>query len=133
MFQLRIYTLRSARALERYATVHWARHVPSLATFRVTTHGIWTRRGDDDHRLIALLSYPDSADVEVLTRDFMASSEFAADMDGFDPQDIVAVDSMRLDPDSVGAVRRKDRRLPPAARRFISFLTTSGAEVLRGG
>ena len=38
MFQLRIYTLRSARALERYATVHWARHVPSLASFGVTTH-----------------------------------------------------------------------------------------------
>ena len=33
----------------------------------------------------------------------------------------------------VGAVWEKDRRLPPAARRFISFLTTSGAKVLRGG
>src|SRR6202008_4828163 len=64
------------------------------------------------HRLVALLSYPDSADVEALTRDFMAGSEFAADMDGFDPQDIVAVDPMRPDPDSVGAGRRKDRRLP---------------------
>jgi hypothetical protein len=28
----------------------------------------------------------------------MASPEFAADMDGFDPEDIVAVDSMLLDP-----------------------------------
>jgi DNA-binding transcriptional LysR family regulator len=33
----------------------------------------------------------------------------------------------------VGAVWHKDRRLPPATRRFISFLTTSGAKVLRGG
>jgi LysR family transcriptional activator of glutamate synthase operon len=33
----------------------------------------------------------------------------------------------------VGAVWQKDRRLPPAARRFIDFLTTSGAKVLRGG
>ena len=33
----------------------------------------------------------------------------------------------------VGAVWQKDRRLPPAARRFISFLATSGAKVLRGG
>jgi DNA-binding transcriptional LysR family regulator len=31
----------------------------------------------------------------------------------------------------VGAVWPKDRRLPPAARRFVSFLRTSGAEVLR--
>jgi LysR family transcriptional regulator, transcription activator of glutamate synthase operon len=33
----------------------------------------------------------------------------------------------------IGAVWQKDRRLPPAARRFTSFLTTSGAKVLRGG
>ena len=97
MFQLRIYTLRSARALERYANVHWARHVPSLARFGVTTHGIWTQRGDDDHRLVALISYPDGADPAELTGDFMASAEFAADMDGFDPNDIVAVDAMLLD------------------------------------
>src|ERR1700746_2208044 len=97
MFQLRIYTLRSAPALERYATVHWARHVPSLAAFGVTTHGIWTQRGDDEHRLVALISYADGADVAALTRDFMASPEFASDMDGFDPEDIVAVDSMQID------------------------------------
>lgn len=98
MFQLRIYTLRSARALERYATVHWARHVPSLATFGVTTHGIWTQQGDDNHRLVALISYPDGADPEALTRDFMASPEFAGDMEGFDAEEIVAVDTMLLDP-----------------------------------
>lgn len=33
----------------------------------------------------------------------------------------------------VGAVWQTDRRLPPAARRFIEFLITSGAKVLRGG
>ena len=33
----------------------------------------------------------------------------------------------------VGAVWQKGRRLPPAAGRFITFLTTSGAKVLRGG
>jgi hypothetical protein len=98
MFQLRIYTLRSARALERYATVHWARHVPSLASFGVTTHEIWTQRANDDHRLVALISYPEGADPEALTRDFMASSEFAADMEGFDTEDLVAVDTMLLDP-----------------------------------
>jgi LysR family transcriptional regulator, transcription activator of glutamate synthase operon len=32
----------------------------------------------------------------------------------------------------IGAVWQKDRRLPPAARRFISFLSKSGAKVLRG-
>ena len=97
MFQLRIYTLRSARALERYATVHWARHVLSLASFGVTTHGIWTQRADDDHRLVALISYPDGADPETLTRDFMASSAFAVDMAGFDSEDLVSVDTLLLD------------------------------------
>ena len=97
MFQLRIYTLRSAPALERYAAVHWARHVPSLAAFGVTTHGIWTQTSGDELRLVALISYPAGADPEALTRDFMASPEFASDMDGFDPDDIVAVDSMPLD------------------------------------
>ena len=97
MFQLRIYTLRSARALERYATVHWARHVPSLASFGVTTHGVWTQRANDDHRLVALISYPDCADPEAVTRDFMASPEFAADMNGFDTKDLVAVDTLLLE------------------------------------
>jgi DNA-binding transcriptional LysR family regulator len=32
----------------------------------------------------------------------------------------------------VGAVWQKDRRLAPAARRFITFLTTSGKKVLHG-
>jgi hypothetical protein len=98
MFQLRIYTLRSAEALDRYATIHWARHIPSMAAFGVTTHGIWTQRGDDGHRLVALISYPAGADPEALARDFMASPEFAADMEGFDPEGIVAVDSMTLEP-----------------------------------
>src|SRR5262249_7584219 len=98
MFQLRIYTLRSARALERYATVHWARHVPSLASFGVTTHGIWTQRAADDHRLVALISYPARADPEPLPRHFVPSAEFAAAMEGFEAKDIVAVDTMPLDP-----------------------------------
>jgi hypothetical protein len=105
MFQLRIYTLRTAWALDRYATIHWARHVPSMAAFGVTTHGIWTQRGGDDHRLAALISYPDGADPAALARDFMASAEFASDMEGFDPDDIVAVDSILLEPTPSSPVR----------------------------
>ena len=97
MLQLRIYTLRSAEALDRYAKIHWARHIPSLAKFGVTTHGVWTQRDDGEHRLVALISYPAGADPATLTREFMASPEFASDMDGFDPEDIVAVDSVLLD------------------------------------
>ena len=32
MFQLRTYTRRSADALHRYGTIHWARHVSTFET-----------------------------------------------------------------------------------------------------
>jgi hypothetical protein len=98
MFQLRIYTLRSPEALQRYATVHWARHLTSLTTFGVTTHGVWTQRSGDTNRLIALIRYPHDVDPEQLTRDYMTSPEFAADMAGFDADEIIDVQSALLDP-----------------------------------
>ena len=90
--------MRSADALQRYATVHWARHVPTFTTFGVTTHGVWTDRCDGAHRLVALLEYPPGADPDDATQKIMASPEFAADMAGFDLGDIVDVQSLLLDP-----------------------------------
>ena len=89
MFQLRIYTLRSPEALQQYATVHWARHLTTLKTFGVTTHGVWTERSDSTNRLVALIRYPPRADPEQLTRQCMTSPQFAADMAGFDADEIV--------------------------------------------
>ena len=43
MYQLRTYTLKTATALEDYATVHWPRHIISLRASGATTHGIWTQ------------------------------------------------------------------------------------------
>ncbi len=97
MFQLRIYTLRAVDPLERYATIHWARHVSSLETFGVTTHGIWTERGGTANRLVALISYPDGAHPEKLTSGYLASLEFEADMKGFDSQDLVGVEAILLE------------------------------------
>lgn len=98
MLQLRIYTLRSSDALRRYATVHWARHLATFPTFGVTTHGVWTERRGGANRLVALIHYPTGADPEELTRRIMASPEFAADMAGFDTDEIVDVESMLLEP-----------------------------------
>jgi hypothetical protein len=98
MYQLRIYTLKTADALERYATVHWPRHIPSLRAFGISTRGIWTEHDLDAHRLIALVSYPDGADPADLTAAYMASPEFAADMEGFDVDNIVDVSEILLDP-----------------------------------
>jgi hypothetical protein len=104
MFQLRMYTLRSPEALQRYATVHWARHLPTFTAFGVTTHGVWTEPSGGANRLVALISYPQGADPEQLTRDYMTSPEFAADMAGFDPNEIVDVQSVLLDPTSFSPI-----------------------------
>jgi NIPSNAP len=96
MFQLRIYTVRSVEALEQYASVHWARHVASFKAFGVKTHGVWTESDGGANRLVALISYEDGADPAQITRNYMTSQEFVADMDGFDPNEIVDVHTLLL-------------------------------------
>ncbi|SPM28413.1 NIPSNAP family protein [Mycobacterium terramassiliense] len=105
MFQLRIYTLRSPEALRRYATVHWARHLATFEAFGVTTHGVWTERSGDANRLAALIGYPPGADPDRLARHIMASPEFAADMAGFDVDDIVDVETTLLDPTPFSSIQ----------------------------
>jgi hypothetical protein len=104
MFQLRIYTLRSPEALQQYATVHWARHLPTFKTFGVTTHGVWTEPSGGANRLVALIHYPPGADPEQLTRQVMTSPEFAADMAGFDVNEIVDVQTVPLNPTSFSPI-----------------------------
>jgi NIPSNAP len=105
MLQLRIYTLRSAEALQRYATVHWGRHLATFPTFGVTTHGVWTERSGDSRRLVALIGYPSGADPDQLTRHIIASPEFAADMAGFDVDDIIDIQTKLLDPTPFSPIR----------------------------
>jgi hypothetical protein len=105
MFQLRIYRLRSPDALEQYAVVHWARHMATFAAFGVTTHGVWTERTGGVSRLVALIRYPPGVDPEHLTLQIMASPEFAADMAGFDVDEIVDVESVLLDPTPFSPIR----------------------------
>ncbi len=105
MFELRIYTVRTAEALEQYATVHWHRHIASLEAFGVATHGIWTQRHGTANRLVALVSFADGVDPAALTAEYLASPEFEADMSGFDPRHIVAVDTMLLDATGSSPIR----------------------------
>jgi hypothetical protein len=105
MFQLRIYTLRSREALQQYAIVHWDRHLATFAAFGVTVHGVWTDRDGGAHRLVALISYPTSADPEQLTHQIMTSPAFSADMAGFDITEIVDVQTTLLDPTSFSPIR----------------------------
>lgn len=98
MLQLRIYTLRSADALQRYATIHWARHLSTFEAFGVTTHGVWTEQCGGVHRLVALIGYPPGADPDEVTEQVVTSAEFAADMAGFDLDDLVEVEVLLLEP-----------------------------------
>jgi NIPSNAP len=105
VFQLRIYTLRSAEALDRYAAIHWARHIGSLEAFGVETHGIWTSRDGGENRLFALVSYEDGTDPARVETEYMASTPFTADMVGFDQHDIVDVSSVLLDATASSPIR----------------------------
>ncbi|WP_326548147.1 NIPSNAP family protein [Mycolicibacterium sp. ND9-15] len=97
MFQLRIYTLQSREALQRYAAVHWARHATTFETFGITTHSVWTELSGGAHRLVALIRYPPDADPEEISRRIMGTPEFAADMAGFDSSEIIDVESILLE------------------------------------
>ena len=66
---------------------------------------MWTQRSGGAHRLVALIRYPQGADPEQLTREYMTSSDFAADMAGFDPNEIVDVQSLLLDPTPFSPIR----------------------------
>jgi len=105
VFQLRIYALRSAEALDRYAAIHWTRHIGSLEAFGVETCGIWTSRDGGENRLFALVSYEDGADPATVETEYMAGSAFADDMVGFDPHDIVDVSSVLLDATASSPIR----------------------------
>ncbi|MEV7623957.1 hypothetical protein [Actinoplanes sp. NPDC089786] len=98
MYQIRIYTLRTAEALQQYATVHWPRHLTSMPSFGVTVHGFWTDHQAGTHRLIALLSFRADTDPADFTTAYVASPELAADMKGFDVRDIIGVEELVLDP-----------------------------------
>ena len=105
MFQLRIYTLRTAEALSQYASVHWDRHVASFKAFGITTHGVWTERDSGANRLVALISYAGGADPAQVTHEFMTSPEFVSDMNGFNSEDIIDVRTLLLDPAPYSPIR----------------------------
>lgn len=98
MYQLKIYTLRTAEALQQYATVHWPRHITSMSKFGVTVQGFWTDDQSGAHRLIALLSFREGVDPAEFITAYVASPELAADMEGFDVSDILGVEDVLLDP-----------------------------------
>ncbi|MFJ3086763.1 hypothetical protein [Streptomyces sp. NPDC086838] len=98
MYQMTICTLCTAEALEQYATVHWPRHLSSMPSFDVPVHGFWTDHEAGVHRSIALLPFDQGTDPAAFAAAYRPSPEPEADTQGFDINDIIAVEDLLLDP-----------------------------------
>ena len=93
-FQLRTYSLRTDELAAEYAKI-WEPHITSLALHGIKVH-FCSRSLSEPNQVVALVSYPDGADIEDMTRKYMSSKEFQSDVEGFDLQQIVAVDTQVL-------------------------------------
>ncbi|ACS83867.1 NIPSNAP family protein [Musicola paradisiaca] len=82
VFQLRTYTLKTPEAAAQYAEI-WYAHITSLKAFHIQTHGVFQPLAHE-RQVIALVSYPENADVPALGAAYMSSDAFRADMAGFD-------------------------------------------------
>ena len=97
MEQLRIYTLADKETAEHYFTVNWSKHKKSLPKFGFQVQGVWIGNTPGvANQVIALVSFPDNADVDGMTERYLKSAEFADDTVGFDRNKIVNVETTIL-------------------------------------
>jgi hypothetical protein len=97
MYQLRVYTIATPEAAKLYYTVHWKRHIDSLAKFHVSTRMVLCEEGTEkETRVLALVSYEDGADIVAVDEAYMSSAEFRKDMEGFDFKNILKVEGILL-------------------------------------
>ena len=95
-YQLRTYHLGNKEAAAVYLP-HWELHVRSLKLHGVETHAFFSvpsAPGD----VVALISFDEHVDPEVVTREYMESDAFKEDMHGFDVAQIKGVDTLYLKP-----------------------------------
>lgn len=97
MEQLRIYTLSDKETAEFYFTANWAKHRISLPGFGFEIKGVWIGNTPGvANQVIALISFPDHADVDEMARHYLKSPEFAADTEGFDRNKIIQIETKVL-------------------------------------
>ncbi|MCR8557833.1 NIPSNAP family protein [Mucilaginibacter sp. BJC16-A38] len=97
MEQLRIYTLADKETAAHYFTVNWAKHRINLPKFGFAVKGVWIGNTPGiANQVIALVSFPDNADVDEMTECYLKSPEFAADTAGFDRNKIIQVETKIL-------------------------------------
>lgn len=93
-FQLRAYRLRSEEAAAAYLP-HWELHVESLRLVGVETHAFFSTLSAP-RNVVALISFGENADPEVVTAEYMRSEAFHKDMADFDVTQIEGVDTLLL-------------------------------------
>jgi NIPSNAP len=97
MEQLRIYTLADKNTAEHYFTEHWTKHIESLPKFGVQVKGVWIGNTPEiENQVIALVSFPDDADIDEMTERYMKSQDFADDMAGFERSKITNVETKSM-------------------------------------
>lgn len=95
-FELRVYTLRTQKALAFYVGTVYPRHLHNFHLFGVEAHGVWAAKDDATHRAFVLLSYAEGDDPGEVARRYIQSPEAAQDAQGFDVGDILKVESTIL-------------------------------------
>lgn len=97
-YEMRVYTLRTKAALDFYTSTVYPRHLDNFGLFGVEAHGLWTQKDDRAHRVFVLLSYAEADDPREVAQRYIQSPEAKNDARGFDPADILSVDSTFLLP-----------------------------------
>lgn len=101
MEQLRIYTLATSEAANQYFTKHWTAHIKSLKKFGITTKNVLLEKNTTDvTRIFAIVSYEPNADLDEVTKAYMASPEFKSDMEGFDFNNFIKVEELPVEESS---------------------------------
>ncbi|MCM2441838.1 NIPSNAP family containing protein [Agrobacterium vitis] len=98
IYEMRIYTLKSAEAATAYRKI-WIKHIESLKAVGITTHGVFTVDGDPN-KIVALVNYPEGADPKEVSDRYMTSDLFKEDMTGFDPAWFSSVEAIPLAPEA---------------------------------
>jgi hypothetical protein len=96
IYELRTYHLRTKVATEAFARI-WGDHVHSLGKYGIEVHGVFTSPSKHN-AVIALISYSGAIDQQKTANQFIAASEFRADMAGFNEGQIIRRDDLVLSP-----------------------------------
>ena len=95
MRQLRVYTVADRKSAEQYFTVHWARHIVSLAGYGINTEKVYMEDGTEGPTRVVAICTCDGNVAESEDK-YMASADFWADMEGFDMSKLIAMDKYMI-------------------------------------